>query len=552
MSTPRSSRAFVAAAEALGWVTVALLAWGGFCVQQGTATLAVVDVGLIGAPWLLLLGTGVLAGALRRLEDVPILRRAHALSRAAAAHPFLALSAISGAYCAVLLFHGFRAYAVHSAGAYDLGIFDQVVWATLHGAPLRSSLKGDVSILGDHFSPILALLAPAYLLWDDARCLLLLQTLAIAAGIVPAYLLARRRFGAGPLSIVWAAAYLAYAPTRNVNSYHFHPVALALPLLLSAAWCLERGRRTWFVVALLLASACQENVPLVVAGWGAALLVSRPRRPALGAAMAAGGLAAFLILVLLVIPRFARAESFSYLSRYHQLGGGVGEILLTLLSRPWLLVKALVWPPPKLEYLLRTFLPFAFLPFAPGGRRWLLPLAPVLLQNTLSAYPPMYSVAFQYTAPMTPFVLLGAMDGARTLLDRVTPLSRFPVTGRRIALALAVGLVTAGGESQVWQARQLRWDPRFARIEPVLASIPRSASVSAQAGVFSHVSHRHHVYLFPDRVGVADFVVLDRAGFLYSWQLSRAEYRREIEALPGLGYALVRAQDGFLLFRKTR
>ena len=69
----------------------------------------------------------------------------------------LALSA------AVSVTHSFLRYATYEAKGYDLGIFDQVVrqYALLN-APL-SSVKGvDFHILGDHFHPILALLAPAY------------------------------------------------------------------------------------------------------------------------------------------------------------------------------------------------------------------------------------------------------------------------------------------------------------------------------------------------------------------------------------------------------
>ena len=545
-----ASRPFVAVAEVSGWATLALLAWGGFRLSAGGHTLSVFDLGQLGAPWLLLLAAGLRAGALARLEDVPLLRRLRAGVRAAAAHPGPSLGVLAAAYAAALLALGFKSYAVHTAGAYDLGIFDQVVWATLHGAPLRSSIKGDLSILGDHFSPVLALLAPLYLLWDDPRCLLVVQTAAIAAGVVPAYRLARRRFDP-PLALCFAAAYLAYPPTRNVNGYDFHPVALVIPLLLAAALWLEEGRTGWFLAALGLATCCQENVPLVVAGWGAALVAFRPRRPLLGATLAAAGLATFLLLVLVVIPRFGGAERFGYLSRYGHLGESLPAILRTLLTRPWLVLQHLVWPPPKIEYLLRVLGPLAFLPLLRGGWRWLLPVAPVLLQNTLARYPPMYSVAFQYTAPMTPFLFLGALDGARGLVAgrAAGPGPRW-ADARGVALLLAAALVLGGGESQVWQARLRRCEPRFAAIEPALAALPRDASVSAQAGVFSHLAHRHHAYLFPDRVGEADYVVLDRQGYLYRWQLSRPEYDELVAMLPARGYALALEQDGFLIFRR--
>ena len=57
--------------------------------------------------------------------------------------------------------------------AFDLGIHDQAIYNILHGGTMRTTLYGPYAIdyIGDHFSPILYLVAPIYALYRmRARC----------------------------------------------------------------------------------------------------------------------------------------------------------------------------------------------------------------------------------------------------------------------------------------------------------------------------------------------------------------------------------------------
>ena len=62
---------------------------------------------------------------------------------------------------------------------YDFARFAQAIWNTLHGQPLYTSIS-DNNILGNHFSPILALYAPLLLIWPDERVLLIAQIVVVA------------------------------------------------------------------------------------------------------------------------------------------------------------------------------------------------------------------------------------------------------------------------------------------------------------------------------------------------------------------------------------
>src|SRR5487761_2644618 len=90
-------------------------------------------------------------------------------------------------------------HATYHSSLIDLGIFDQVIWNTAHGRWFWDTLDPYVQLnhdfLGQHFSPGLALLAPLYWFAPSVNTLLAAQTLALALGAVPIFVLAARRLG---------------------------------------------------------------------------------------------------------------------------------------------------------------------------------------------------------------------------------------------------------------------------------------------------------------------------------------------------------------------
>ena len=118
-------------------------------------------------------------------------------------------------------------------------MFVQAVDGLLHGTTF-SSIRG-LNWLGDHSSLILIPLAPVFALAPHAITLLGLQTLALAAGAVPVWLLARRELPAGPLPLACAALYLLQPALGYMNLFEFHPETLAVPFLLWGALEVRAG-----------------------------------------------------------------------------------------------------------------------------------------------------------------------------------------------------------------------------------------------------------------------------------------------------------------------
>ncbi len=155
-------------------------------------------------------------------------------------------------------------------GRFDLGNMVQAVWSTAHGDPLKmTSLHGDqISRLAAHVDPILVLFAPLWWLWPSPNMLLVVQAASIALGAIPVFLLARKHLASHAAALGFALAYLLYPATGWLTLNEFHPVALATPLLLFAFWYLDEERLLPFALFALAASACKEEIALVVAGFG--------------------------------------------------------------------------------------------------------------------------------------------------------------------------------------------------------------------------------------------------------------------------------------------
>jgi uncharacterized membrane protein len=117
-------------------------------------------------------------------------------------------------------------------------------------------------------------LAPLWGLWPDARLVILVQAIALAA---PAAFVAglARRFGAGPAgAVAWAAAYLVLPAVGQLNlsySYGFHPVSLALVAVTAAIWA-AFARRPWLALVLgVVSCSFEESVFVALAGMSLAI-----------------------------------------------------------------------------------------------------------------------------------------------------------------------------------------------------------------------------------------------------------------------------------------
>ena len=442
----------------------------------------------------------------------------------------------AAAYALIMSVVTIRKHEAFQSHGHDLGIFDQVMWRTVHGDVLGTSMLVSPHFFGEHVSPILLLVAPLYALVPDPRTLLWLQTVALASGAFAVYWIATRALRDEAAAALFSLAYLAYQPMRNANLFDFHPIALATPLLLFAFHHLESRQWVRFGLFLALAMACQEEIAILVAALGIYVGWVHGRRKTAVALFTLG--AVILALDLWVVVPHFRNGPFSFTYRYSYLGSSIPEIVTSLVTHPLLVLRHTLIPA-KLDYLVDVFGPVAFLPFAAPAQ--LLLTAPTFFQNVLSDYAQQYSTRFQYTSPLTPFVFGAAIYGLRRLGTRP----------ERIGILLALLVVSAAvffGESPARQLRQFAPTAHHARLRAVLRDIPAAASVSAQDVVVPHLSRRAQIHEYP-ALDDAEYVVLDASSSTYP--LVPKAYDRSVrELLVGGDYGVTVWSDSILVLKR--
>lgn len=437
-----------------------------------------------------------------------------------------------------------RHRSYHSLG-FDLGLFDQVFWNTTQGRFFESTMSQALpvphSILGDHFSPIFWLVVPFYYVYPHPETLVVIQTLCLALGAWPVYLLAKLKLPAGN-AIAWVLAYFLFLPLAYINLFDFHEVAMAVAPLGFALYFLEAGRRGWFVVSLLVAFLVKEELGLVGVAFGAYTLIGK-RDWKLGLGVLAGSVIAFAAIIQLVIPYFASGRSYPYFSvRYADVGGSPAGILHTMVTNPLRIARA-VFQAKKMFFVVGIFGPVLGLSALAGWAALL--VLPSLGYLLLSNYEPQYSYVSQYSAPLIPLVIgtsILAMARLRSSWHR--PLIA-AVLLSSLAFSWAFGNMPF---SRKFDPNQFQAEARYAAFTMHLAMIPPDATVSAENGFPSHLAERRYIYDYTfEGVQDADWVVLDYAGSgrsidLFNEQVAAVEAKGYQEVASGYGLALLRRE----------
>jgi len=310
-------------------------------------------------------------------------------------------------------------YDTFKATAFDLGNMDQVLWNTLHGRFFQftnqgSDFYGPPTRLAIHVEPIILPLSLLYLFHADARLLLVFQTLMIAAGGWPVYVLTRKYIPMWAfIAPMMVLAYYLMPALLSLNLFDFHPLSLATPFLLYAVLALEYKHYGWFLLACILAAACKEDVPLAVAILGG-LVIWQYKLPRLGLILIIGGVTWSMIAFLVVIPHFyPGAVHSNYWYRYESLGSSPSVAIVNILLHPWLLFATFLTLD-RFYYMASLLRSAGFLSLL--ALEWLLPAIPALAINLFSDYPLYYSGVYHYNAVIIPFVMISTIHGMRRFL----------------------------------------------------------------------------------------------------------------------------------------
>jgi uncharacterized membrane protein len=392
---------------------------------------------------------------------------------------------------------------------YDLGNMVQAVWSTAHGRFLENThgLTGEqTSRLGSHVDPILAGLAPLWLVFPSPLLLAFVQVVAVAIGVLPLYWIARRRLSSERVAGLLALAYLAYPWTAWAALDVFHPVVLAIPLFLFCVWFLETGRLAPFGACAALATLTGELMGLTVAALGIWYALAHGRRRA-GLAIAALGTAWTLVALKVIVPAYSGGESL-FFGAYESVGGTPWGVARTAFTDPTVVLSALA-SGRDLLYVILLGAPI-------GGACLLAPgltavAIPQLAANMLADRQHTTDPHVHYIAGALPFLFAAVAVG----LVRVALARRSMAAGLVLTLAAVFAIAVGPWPGTLLGAAD--WDSRGApdtsaahvrTLERAVELVPDGAPVSSTNRVGSHLAERRYYYAVP-LLGRAEWAVVD-------------------------------------------
>ena len=532
----------------------------------------------------------IVSRVLNPLADLPPLEKTRWYRICLIAVGVLAL-AFTVFFCVYL----FGRQDAYQTNAEDLGIMDQALWNTLHGAILHQTIcnpisdtncLGDISRFAIHFEPFMLPLSLVYLVAPSPKTLLFIQTVVVATGAFPAFWIASRRLASPLAGVAFAFIYLSYPALTAAVTFDFHAVTLSAAFFMFALYFLLTRNNVGLFIMCFLAITTKEEVmtDVFMIGLGA-LILQRRTRVGLGLI----GMSAVWAAVYVIVSHAASPLGHSPLaSRYAYLGSGPVQIATYVVTHPITLLREHIFDPGGVAYLRSLLSGAGYLPLL--GPVVLIGATPVMLLNLLSTNPTMRSGVFQYNAEIVPFFVLAAIEGLALVVSAIHWLAVSP-TGAGVRVRLAASTVGArstlkGGLERVRAAasrfvpggprnrvtthtsvatvisrvalvaltllaivfsvreqrnhgnlpfsQMLVWPVQTAHTaiaDKLLKQIPADASISAQETLVPHVSERRFVYQFPYDDMSADYVFLDVTADRYPFGGSTYAYAQEVQNL---------------------
>jgi uncharacterized membrane protein len=433
---------------------------------------------------------------------------------------------------------------------YDLVIFDQAVRSYSHLHLPTAIVKGvhngfgaHFNVLGDHFSPILALLAPLYWIHDGPQTLLIAQSVLLALAIVPLWAYTRRRLGIWPAycaSCVYALAW----PVAETLAFDFHEMAFAPVLSMLMLERHQAGRRWQCAAAAGALLLVKEDMGLLVAGFGLYLL-TRPGERRRAAVFVGAGLFWTWLASRVLIPAFG--GSADYYWAYDALGRDLPDAAVDALTHPWTVLRLLVTPEVKATTMLWLVAPLLLLPLASPITLAVLPL---LAERMLSSrFGHWWEPRFHYNVALTALLVAAGVDGACRLARRWSVRPRPDRVWPVAAVVVTVAVVPHFAFARFADPGFYRRDARAWAAAEVLPAVPDGALVEAPNTLGPRLTARTRVLLLDDRPRWAPWVVADTANATFPFA-SVAAQRARVNLLLRSGYSVVRQESGYVVLNR--
>jgi uncharacterized membrane protein len=428
--------------------------------------------------------------------------------------------------------------------SWDLAIFTQAVDGYARfAAPIVDIKDPGVHQLGDHFSPILATIAPFYRIFPTPLTVQFAQVVLITLSVFVIAKTAVDWLGRRAGLLVGLAYTLSFGLQAAVD-VDFHEYAFAPPIIAMIGRRYLQGR--WLSAALwsLPLFAVKEDMGLVVGALGIVLFLKGARK--IGALLSVAALIELILVVFVVMPALNPRGRYDYLGVATDDDGGLLQVLA-------LLPVHVVWPPEKLLTLLVSTVVVGFLCFRSP---FMLLSLPLFVERFASPYDIYWTAFWQYSMPIMPIVFIAAIEVLRSLQNDTRPIRRLTYRAAPIVMVvICLALVPSYG-ANMWIRDALLRDDRAEAVDAAVEAIPAGATVQADDIMSVHVVSDHETYHlhWPDQPLVtwpeigAEYIVLDNSFWSNVYDVHGESYARELN--PNHRYEKVYEREEIVVLKR--
>ena len=509
------------------------------------------------------------------LPDPPTVPRRKRRLSGAYRDPFIWVTslAVFGAYLAISLFRLLQL----NPSSWDLAIYTEYVKqsASLH-APVADVRTAGFNLLGDHFQPIVMVIAPLFRAFPSPATLVAVQALLAALSVFPVSQAAREKFGGsgdsgiGPSRAI-AVAYGFSWGLQQMANFDFHEIAFAVPLLAFSLSALVRGRikaAVWWALPLVFVKEDQGftvaaiGLYLAIAGLRGAADPGGRQRIKAGQILLIWGFAWSFLAIGVIIPHFNPAHQYDYWSDGGILAPG-GHPTVTGLTGQFFHA----WPD-KLQTIVMLLLPTAFIAL----RSPLVLIAgPSLLLRFLSTNSSFWGTFWHYNVTVMPIIFIAAIDAmARigAIMDAEGPagsagwasgsqgVRRAGLAGARrygaaMMLAITVPLAFQFPLSTLWNAQSYRISSHVKAADAAMAQVPDGATVQATLDLLAPLAARTDTFWIGNSGNPkTQYIVFDGQNSDYTPAISNVP-AFIAQIYPGHVYTQVFESGDVYVFRRT-
>lgn len=474
-------------------------------------------------------------------KDKGFLRKLRSIKPKHVVWMFIVLYTIFFSWYTILKHHAFL------TSAFDLGIFDQALWSTLHGKFLYTTLYGEEASItfAHHFQPILLLILPIYTVYQSPETLLVLQSFFLALGALPIYWIAKKELNefAG---LVFSALFLLYPALHGINRFDFHAAVLAVPFFFFSFHYAKENRYLQSGLSALIVLMCREEAALTIVVLALYLLWSNRKKifcecgikrrelifPLLLIVVSSLW---FILSVFFISPFFIKSGVYPHFARYKY---PLADLFVDLDK--------------KLFFISLLLAPLLFIPLLnPSTLMITLPTFAIVM---LTGYSPTFQIGFQYPYAAIPFIFISAVYGVKRLRLTKRMLRKLLVFLMILGIAFTLlisptplGVMTKGVPGVAINEELPKIMLHQRALEEIIKLIPPDASLSTQNDIFPHVSHRFNVHLLYNKND--EYVLIDTTSLTIGTGGFELTYEEAMEIVRD--YGLVATADDIYLYKKV-